>query len=188
MNKKIFYPDYNACLSLLTNEGASTGVVKHVKAVHSFSVIIGNMLIKKGYEVNMALLEAGALLHDIGRSKTHDLSHAVEGCKIAERIGLSDDIISIIQNHIGAGVTKEEAVAMDLPARDFIPLSLEEKIVAAADNLALGDRLQTIQQHERNMRCQGVIEGAKRCVALHSELSQMCGIDIDELLAGKINN
>jgi uncharacterized protein (TIGR00295 family) len=187
MNNINSYPDYNTSLSLLANEGASNGVIKHVKTVHRFSVIIGKRLGKRGHKVNMALLEAGALLHDIGRSKTHDLFHAIEGCKIAEKLGLSDDLILIIQNHIGAGITKEEAVKIGLPARDFIPLSLEEKIVAAADNLAFGERLQTIQQHERNMLSHGIIEGAKRCVDLHRELSKMCGIDLDELLADKIN-
>jgi uncharacterized protein (TIGR00295 family) len=177
------YPDYTSCLNHLTDAGVSAGVLKHVKAVHRFAVIIGNRLIRQGYEVNMPLLKAGALLHDIGRSKTHDLSHAVVGGDIAETLGLSDDIISIIQKHIGAGITREESIEKGLPARDFIPNSLEEKIVAAADNLAFGDDLQTIKELEQNMLRQGVIEGAERCVILHHELSELCGIDLNELLS-----
>jgi uncharacterized protein (TIGR00295 family) len=184
----MIYPDYSTCLALLTDEGVSPGVLKHVKAVHRFSVIIGKRLIELGYRVNMPLLEAGALLHDIGRSKTHGLSHAIAGCEIAERLGLPGDVISIIRNHIGAGITKEEAVEKGLPALDFIPDSLEEKIVAAADNLAFGENLQTIEQHKQNMLRQGVIAGAERCVALHRELSQMCGIDLDELLSEQKND
>lgn len=182
---KISYPDYSTCIAFLTKEGVSTGVLKHVKAVHRFAVIIGSRLTDQGNDVNMPLLEAGALLHDIGRSKKHDLSHAIAGCKIAERLGLSKDVISIIRNHIGAGITKAEAIKMGLPAQDYIPIAIEEKIVAAADNLALGNRLQTIQQLEHNMRRKGIIEGAERCIALHRELSKMCGIDLDELLTGK---
>ena len=177
------YPDYTSCLKLLTDAGVSAGVLKHLKAVHRFAVIIGNRLIRRGYEVNMPLLEAGSLLHDIGRSKTHDLSHAVAGGEIAETLGLPCDIISIIKNHIGAGITKEEAMQNNLPPQDFIPVSLEEKIVAAADNLAFGDELQTIRQHEQNMLRHGVIEGAKRCITLHHELSGLCGIDLDDLLS-----
>ena len=181
----MIYPDYSTCLTLLTDEGVSPGVLKHVKAVHRFSVIIGKRLIELGYRVNMPLLEAGALLHDIGRSKTHGLSHAITGCEIAERLGLPGDVISIIRNHIGAGITKEEAVEKGLPAQDFIPDALEEKIVAAADNLAFGENLQTIEQHKKNMLRQGVIEGAERCVTLHRELSQMCGLDLDVILSEK---
>lgn len=181
------YPDYTSCLTLLTNEGVSTGVLKHVKAVYRFSVTIGNRLMEKGYKINMPLLEAGALLHDIGRSKTHDLSHAIAGCETAKKLGLSDDIISIIRNHIGAGITREEAIEKGLPPEDYIPLTIEEKIVAAADNLAYGEELQKIGQLEQNLRRRGITEGAERCVALHRELSQMCGIDLDELLT-KSNN
>jgi uncharacterized protein (TIGR00295 family) len=184
-NGKMKYPNYNTCLSLLTSEGLPTRVINHVKAVHRFTVIIGNRFIEQGYDINMPLLEAGALLHDIGRSKVHDLSHAVAGCWIAERLGLPEDLISIIRNHIGAGITKEEAINNGLPGKDYIPITLEEKIVAAADNLAAGDMLQTIWQHEKNLLKKEITEGAKRCVALHRELSEMCGFDLDELLAGK---
>jgi uncharacterized protein (TIGR00295 family) len=178
------YPDYDTCLALLTDEGVNTNVINHVKAVHGFCLVIGKRFIEQGYMVNMPLIVAGALLHDIGRSKVHDLSHAIVGSEIAERLGLSGDLISIIKNHIGAGITKEEAIKNNLPEEDFIPITLEEKIVAAADNLASGDRLQTIGQHEENLLKRGINDGARRCVALHRELSEMCGIDLDELLVG----
>jgi uncharacterized protein (TIGR00295 family) len=177
------YPDYNTCLKLLTDEGVNTNVLNHVKAVHGLVLTIGKRFIEQGYHLNMPLIEAGALLHDIGRSKTHGLTHALAGCKIAERLGLPDDLISIIRNHIGAGLTKEEAVKNGLPCEDYIPITLEEKIVSAADNLAAGERRQTIAQHELHLLKKGITEGAKRCVALHRELSEICGIDLDILLA-----
>lgn len=183
----MFYPNYTTCLKLLEDEGVNTKVINHVKAVHGFALTIGKRFIEQGYHINMPLLEAGALLHDIGRSNTHGLAHAIMGCTIAERLGLSYDLISIIRNHIGAGITKEEAIKNGLPAEDYIPVTLEEKIVAAADNLAAGAKLQTIWRHEENLLNKGIIEGAKRCVALHRELSEMCGIDLDELLEGRKN-
>jgi uncharacterized protein (TIGR00295 family) len=178
------YPDYKKCILLLETEGVTTRVINHLKAVHGFSLIIGKRLIEKGYMVNMPLIEAGALLHDIGRSKTHGLAHALAGCEIAERLGLPDDLISIIRNHIGAGITKDEAIKNGLPGKDYFPVTTEQKIVAAADNLAAGDKLQTIRQHVENLLKKGIDEGAKRCVDLHRELSEMCSVDLDILLAG----
>jgi uncharacterized protein len=109
--------------------------------VHQFAVTIGNKFIEQGYKINMPLIEAGALLHDIGRSKTQGLKHALAGCEIAKRIGLPDDLISIIRNHIGAGITKEEALYIGLPGEDYIPLRWKKRLFAAADNLAAGERL-----------------------------------------------
>lgn len=183
----ISYPNYTTCLKILKDEGVNTKVINHVKAVHGFVLIIGKRFIEHGYHINMPLLEAGALLHDIGRSNTHGLAHALAGCKIAKRLELPDDLISIIRNHIGAGITKEEAIKNGLPDEDYIPATLEEKVVAAADNLAAGEKLQTIWQHEENLLKKGIIEGAKRCVALHRELSEMCGIDLDKLLEDRKN-
>lgn len=176
------YPNYTSCLSLLKNEGVSDGILKHVKTVQKFSQIIGKRLIEQGHQINVDLLEAGALLHDIGRSRTHGITHAIEGVKISNKLGLSRDIRNIIRNHIGAGITREEAIERGLPAEDFIPDTLEEKVVAAADNLTYGDSRQSIRDHMENMRSQGIIEGAERSLSLHKELSGLCGMDLDELL------
>lgn len=183
MNNMI-YPDYNTCLHLLIEEGVSEKVIKHVTAVHRFSTVIGQKFISTGYSVNMKLLEAGSLLHDIGRSRTHDISHAVEGCRIAERLNFPDDLTAIIRNHIGAGISRKEAIEKGLPAADYIPQSLEEKIVAAADNLADGEKHQTITECANRMRSRGIFEASERCLALHRELSEMCGINLDDLLTG----
>ncbi len=176
------YPEPSVCISILKERGLKKNVLKHVKAVHRFAAVIGNRLKEEGHTINMDLLEAGALLHDIGRTKSHNLDHAVVGCEIARELGFPDDLINIIRNHIGAGIYKKEAEEMGLPPEDYIPETIEQKVVAAADNLAMGHNLQTIKQHVDNMKKKGVIEGAERCLKLHQELSGMCGIDIDELL------
>ena len=176
------YPEPSACISILEERGLKENVLKHVKAVHRFAVVIGSRLIEQGHRINMDLLEAGALLHDIGRTKSHKLDHAVVGCKIAAELGFPDDLINIIRNHIGAGIYKKEAAEIGLPYEDYIPETIEQKIVAAADNLALGHKLQTIEQFVNNLKQKGVTEGAERSLDLHMELSEMCGIDLDELL------
>ena len=181
--KMSYIPSPDKCIELLKITGCSKEVINHCIAVRDVAVKIANKA-----DANIKLVEVGSLLHDIGRSKTHGLSHAIAGCEIAEKLGLSRDIISIIRNHIGAGITKKEARERGLPPQDYIPHTIEEKIVAGADNLAFGDELQTISQAEQNMHRQGIYEGAERCVILHRELSKMCGIDLDELLAEKIKS
>lgn len=44
------------------------------------------------------------------------------------------------EHHLGAGIPKNEAIKLGLPARDFIPKTLEEKIVTYADKLAMRNR------------------------------------------------
>ena len=77
-------------------------------------------------------------MHDIGRSKTHGINHAVEGVKIAKKYGYDEDVLNIIERHIGAGITENEAADLGLPVKSYLPETLEEKIVAHADNLVSG--------------------------------------------------
>ena len=83
----------------------------------------------------MNLVEVGALLHDIGRSKTHAIDHGVVGSKIAESEGLPESIVRIIRRHVGGGITAEEAEAFGWPKDVYMPETLEEKIVSYADKL-----------------------------------------------------
>jgi uncharacterized protein len=94
----------------------------------------------RGLEVDAALVEAGALLHDLGRSRTHGIRHAVVGGRIAREMGLPEALVRIIERHIGAGIPAEEAEEIGLPRKDYVPETVEEKIVAYADKLIEGCR------------------------------------------------
>jgi uncharacterized protein len=88
----------------------------------------------------MELVKKGALLHDIGRCMTDGIYHAVVGAEILKSEGYPLELIRIVERHIGAGIPKEEAIEMGLPPKDFMPHTIEEKIVAHADNLLHGDQ------------------------------------------------
>lgn len=121
-------------IELLKKENTPKNVIEHCKAVYKKAVKISANF----DNVDGNLIRQGALLHDIGRSKTHDITHAIEGVKIAKRYGYSNDVLNIIERHIGAGITKEEAIKLELPEKSYVPQTLEEEIVAHADNLING--------------------------------------------------
>jgi len=121
---------------LLEREHTPKNVIDHCKAVYEKA-----MKIAANFDnVDEDLIRKGALLHDIGRSKTHGITHAIEGVKIAEKYGYDEDVLNIIERHIGAGITEEEAEKLGLPKKSYVPQTLEEKIVAHADNLVSGSR------------------------------------------------
>lgn len=162
------------CIKLLEKSGCSDEVIRHCKAVRDVAVRMA-----KKANADVKLVEAGALLHDIGRSKTHDVRHAIEGVKIARKLKLSENIIRIIERHIGAGLPAYQAKKLGLPAKDFIPQTLEEKIVCHADNLIDKDRRQRVEKQVEIALMNGFNEYARRLVALHKELSDVCGVDVN---------
>jgi len=124
-------------VEVLIQAGCSADVVAHCQRVSDMAVSIAERLQEPA---DRELVRLGGLLHDIGRSRTHGIEHAVAGVEIAKRLGLSDQLILIIERHIGAGITASEAARLGLPCKEYLPLTAEEKIVSYADNLISGTR------------------------------------------------
>ena len=156
-------------IRILNEEGCAPNVIEHCEAVASLALEIAEKIRANGKEVDLRLVEAGALLHDLGRCRTHGISHAVEGFGLAGELGLDPGIAEIIKRHIGAGISEEEAGEIGLPADDYFPRSLEEKIVAHADNLVRGTKRITIEERITRMRKKHIGEEAIRRVGKLAE-------------------
>jgi uncharacterized protein len=118
--------------------GCSKKVVNHCIAVADFSVEIAEACKKKGLKIDVDLVRIGALFHDIGRAKTHGVEHGIVGGQIARELSLPEAVISIIERHVGSGITKHEAEKLGWPVKSYVPESLEEHIVSYADKLIIG--------------------------------------------------
>ncbi len=85
----------------------------------------------------MVVVSAGALLHDIERTKTQDITHGVVGGLILLEEGCTLKVIRVVERHVLGGFTAREASLIGLPSRSFLPETWEEKIVCVADKLGL---------------------------------------------------
>lgn len=169
-------PTREECLVLLKNSGCDENVVRHCQAVEELAVRIAERA-----NADKNLVSVASLLHDIGRATTHGIKHAVEGANIARRLGLPESVILIIERHIGAGITKIEARKLGLPAKDYMPITLEEKIVAHADNLIEEDKKRPVKEVVQRFEELGYKNVAEKILLLHKELSEICGIDLDRI-------
>ena len=169
-------PTLEECVEILKKNGCSRSVINHCKAVRDVAVKIAARA-----NADVKLVEASALLHDIGRSKTHGIRHAIEGAKIIKKIGLSKKIVRIIERHIGAGLPVKEAKILGLPAKNYMPKTLEEKIVCHADSLIENSKKQNIEKEIEQALMNSHEEYAKRLVILHKELSDICGVDVNKI-------
>lgn len=136
------------CVRLLRRAGCDEAVVEHCITVAELALeIVHDHNSDEGYDcVSEELVFVGALLHDIGRARSHGMDHGFVGGEIARELGQDESVVRIIQRHVGAGITAEEAKAAGLPPMDFIPETLEEKIVTHADNLIDGGRRTSIEE------------------------------------------
>jgi uncharacterized protein len=172
-------PTRNEALNLLQKVGCPQQVIEHVRFVSKVALEIASRCERNGVTVNKELIEIGALLHDIGRSKTHGIRHAVVGAQIARENGLPENLVRIIENHIGAGIPREEAEKLGLPPKDYLQITSEERIVAYADKMTKGRRRLNFEEAIRDLtNSLGANHPAiERFRRLHTEVPKMMGSD-----------
>ena len=169
-------PSRERALQLLYENGCSVHVVNHCLAVAKIALETAETLQKKEISVDTRLVEIGALLHDLGRCKTHSVDHAVVGAEIAELAGLPNPIISIIKRHVGGGITAAEAEALGWSSDDsYQPVTLEEKIVSYADKLIDDGRRVPVELAIKQLSKEGFPEAAERVRKLHDEIAALIG-------------
>jgi uncharacterized protein len=130
------------CEDLLLGAGCSAKVIAHCRAVRDCACEYA----AHNPEINFHLVERGAMLHDIGRSRTHDIRHAQCGADLIRSMALGEDLARIVECHTGAGLTADECTLLGLSPRDCMPGTAEEKIVTHADNLIAGRNRVTIHE------------------------------------------
>ena len=120
-----------------------------------------NILIKHGCQVadkaleiadrvahlkpDLTFLEQAARLHDIGIYLTNSpelgcfgknsyVEHGYLGRKILDKFGLPAHAL-VCERHVGVGMTEDDirSQGLPLPARDMVPVSIEEQIICYAD-------------------------------------------------------
>jgi uncharacterized protein len=122
-------------LEVFEELNCSSFLIQHSKAVTKKAL---NLAVRLNHKANRELVKQGALLHDVGRCQSNEIDHAIIGADILRNRGISSEVVMIVERHVGAGITPEEAIIMGLPTRSYEPVTLEEKIVSHADNLVHG--------------------------------------------------
>jgi uncharacterized protein len=170
-------PSREQALQLLRENQCSMKVINHCKAVAELALETAKRLEERGFKIDFELVEAGALLHDIGRSKTHTVHHAVVGAEIAKSEGLPDSVVSIIKRHVGGGITSIEAAELGWPKDVYFPVTLEEKVISYADKLIENAARAPVDLTVQKLSGEGKIEAAERVMKLYEEITGLVGGD-----------
>ena len=173
MSEKL--PSREQAIEFLAKNKCSPRVIRHCEAVADLAVHMAENCKKKGLKVDIRLIEIGALLHDVGRSQTQTVNHAIVGANIAESAGFPSPLVSIIKTHVGAGITPKEAQSLGWPNDTYMPLTLEQKIVCYADKLIEGSRRMSIQLAIDKLCWEKRTDAAERVKKLHEEMTQLIG-------------
>jgi uncharacterized protein/tRNA (cytidine56-2'-O)-methyltransferase len=170
-------PDEYSCIDILKEAGCKQRVIIHCCTV---GAVADEMLSR--IKADRPLAMAGALLHDIGRSVDNGISHAIIGSEILHDMGFPEELVKIVKKHTGAGLDDIDIRDLGLPPGDYMPKTIEEKIVAHADNLVSDNRVVGHRHSVEKLIGKGAIRGAERMELLHSEMSKLYGADLDTII------
>ena len=120
-------------IDCLRRAGLSDKDIGHSIRVAFRAVDIGRRM---NSPLDIDLLGRGALLHDLGKAKTREIDHGVAGAELGRMLGLPEPLLAIMEKHVNAGLSADEARELGLPERDYAPARIEEKIVIYADKLS----------------------------------------------------
>ncbi|MCL2643208.1 MAG: HDIG domain-containing protein [Candidatus Bathyarchaeota archaeon] len=166
-------PNREQAINILQKNNCTPEVIAHCQAVALLALELAEKFKAKNYAVDVALVEVGALLHDLGRAKTHSVNHAIEGMQLAQKEDLPDSVICIIKRHVGAGITTKEAELLNWPKDNYIPQTLEEKIVCYADKCLSGSNRIPAETTIKQLHDQKLDEAAERVRKLHNEITSL---------------
>jgi len=170
-------------LALHRKYGSNERTVAHCQACARISKLLAETAAGRGNMVNQEAVEAGALLHDIGRSQTQLVNHGDVGAQILEKEGLDRIVVEIVRRHVGAGISAEEAAALGFPPGDYIPRTLEQKIVCFADKMLDGDKARPFEEEVKRFVKKG--HDVQRLRKLKEDVDAVVGADAEALILSK---
>lgn len=138
-------------MRLLAEYGREADWTKHCFAVADAAARVGE-IVAQNRSIDCSFLWSAALLHDIGRYRTHDpLLHGAEGYKLLSMLNYEKEAY-VCASHILFGLNAAEAKHLGLPACDFVPHSIEEKLVSLVDFLIEYDQPTTLDRRFSSLR------------------------------------
>jgi uncharacterized protein len=152
-----------ADIKMLEDAGMSAQDIDHSLKVAGKALDIARRIAAAGTaQVDLALVGRGALFHDLGKAKTHEITHGQIGAQMGAALGLPTPITAIMEKHIRGGLSAPEAQELGLPVKDYSLHTLEERIVIYADRLVdiLWDGIEAVASpQDAETRFMAILEG-----------------------------
>lgn len=134
-------PDREECLRLMSEYGMLDHIVSHSIEVARVALFLSKELNKKGQNLDLLLVEAASLLHDLTKTeclKTRE-DHASTGSEFLRRMGYGR-VGDIVAQHIWL-------------SHEVDPSSVsEEEVVNYADKRVMHDRVVSLEKRFRDLK------------------------------------
>jgi uncharacterized protein len=138
--------------------------------------------------VDSELVEVGALLHDIGVYQVGTgpyIRHGILGHALLEREGLPQPLLRFASCHTGVGISRQDVreQRLPIPEADYLPETVEERLVAYADKFHSKGRQSTFLSADTYRRELAARFGTAKAEVFDTLVEEFGLPDIDALAA-----
>ncbi len=162
-----------------TNNADYDGVSRHSLAVSKLATIFAQKLLAKGQTIDLSFVTLASILHDIGRFKIgpgkNSGAHGFEGGQILKSEGLNQKFISVCETHSGISQEDITAFKVPIPKADYLPYSIEEKVIYFADKLFKGDKRISVEEAAKRFESELGIQQKNRFLKINDWLVSIIG-------------
>ncbi len=161
----IAVPSRRQCLGLMEEHGMLSHIREHSLLVTEVAMHLGTALAEAGFPLHLGLIEAGALLHDLGKTPCLDkpLNHAEWGAEVVLRAGYPE-VAQVVREHV--------ALQTDGHAPGVIR---EAEVVNYADKRVLHTQVVTLAERFADLKARygRTEEALKRICALEEKARRL---------------
>ena len=179
-------PTLEECLDLMKEHNMLENIIHHSLLVNEVGLWLSEELNKTGENLDLAKVQAGALLHDITKTKsiTTGEDHARTGSELLERLGFKS-ISEIVRQHV---MTDDTANS---------PTISEIEIVNYADKRVLHNRVVTLRKRFDDLRTRYdinqeraylITQSEKRAIEVEKKIFSRLDVPPDALLSITVEN
>ncbi|MBI4621138.1 MAG: HDIG domain-containing protein [Desulfobacterales bacterium] len=179
-------PTFEECLNLMKNHNMLGHIVHHSLLVNEVGLWLSEELNKTGENIDLAKVQAGALLHDITKTKsiTTGEDHARTGSELLEKLGFKS-ISEIVRQHV---MTDNAANS---------PIISEIEIVNYADKRVLHNKVVTLKERFDDLgtryginqeRVYLISQSEKRAIEVEKKIFSRLDVTPDALLSITVGN
>jgi len=169
------FPSADQCLELLQKNSFGERLVLHCQEVARVALIMAENLNSKGYRLNLGLVMAGGLLHDMAKGET---DHAGRGRDILKDLGY-EEVAEVVGSHMKIVFDREN------PLNEATLVYLADKLVQENRLVSLEQRMAYAKERYPDIPWQAIEERFAQAVFLKSKVEEVLQQKVEDL-AGDI--
>jgi molybdenum cofactor cytidylyltransferase len=172
--KRYETPTEAECMALLGKVSAGSAIIGHGRAVADLAMLFARKLNLAGYRLDINLLVAAGLLHDLARTETN---HAQAGARLLREAGFGA-VADLVASHMDLEPNEEE----DINLKEL--LYLADKLVQGECRVTLAERFQAaLERHSHDPAIfKKVTDRLKTAHIIKTRLETTLGCSMEEVI------